>query len=257
MKTILAMTPVNKLDLVLPCTTAQLLEEIPLHTRREIQRLFSVVGNNEIKFPPSINLHCDGESCDGMRRHSLFGSSFSSLFTLWSFHQLIYLCENCRQEMKIFYVKAERLNEQAVNGICSKIYQDPPFGDPIPKRLFKFIGEENREHFLQARRSIARGLGIGAYAYYRRIVENTKFDLVKSILEVALATHAPAPQVELLKKAQEERQFSKAIEILRDVSAIPATLLIDGHNPLALLHDTLSEGIHELSDEECLKRARC
>jgi hypothetical protein len=33
-------------------------------------------------------------------------------------------------------------------------------------------------------------------------------------------------------------------------------LLIDGHNPLALLHDLLSEGIHQLSDGECLERAQ-
>jgi aminoglycoside/choline kinase family phosphotransferase len=37
---------------------------------------------------------------------------------------------------------------------------------------------------------------------------------------------------------------------------IPAVLLIDGHNPLILLHDLLSEGIHQLSDDECLERAQ-
>lgn len=44
--------------------------------------------------------------------------------------------------------------------------------------------------------------------------------------------------------------------MLRDVNAIPAVLLIDGHNPLALLHDLLSEGIHQLSDAECLQRSK-
>jgi hypothetical protein len=124
------------------------------------------------------------------------------------------------------------------------------------KAAFQIIGEANREYFLQARRSIARGLGIGAYSYYRRIVENTKFDLVSAVLEVAQATNASVGQVELLRKAQTETQFSKAIEMLRDVSAIPAVLLIDGHNPLALLHDLLSEGIHQLSDGECLERSK-
>jgi len=44
--------------------------------------------------------------------------------------------------------------------------------------------------------------------------------------------------------------------MLRNVDAIPAVLLIDGHNPLTLLHDLLSEGIHELDDDECLERAQ-
>ncbi len=63
-------------------------------------------------------------------------------------------------------------------------------------------------------------------------------------------------EIALLQKAQSERQFSKAIDLLRDVSAIPPVLLIDGHNPLALLHDALSEGIHALSDSDCLARAQ-
>jgi len=60
----------------------------------------------------------------------------------------------------------------------------------------------------------------------------------------------------LLQKAQSETQFSKAIDMLREVSAIPAVLLIDGHNPLSLLHDLLSEGIHQLDDRECLERSQ-
>ena len=29
-----------------------------------------------------------------------------------------------------------------------------------------------------------------------------------------------------------------------------------GHNPLLLLHDASSKGVHELSDEQCLNRAQ-
>src|SRR5262245_55863229 len=110
-----------------------------------------------------------------------------------------------------------RYNHTDTEGLCAKIYQEPAFGEPIPKRLFEVIGEENREPFLQARRAIARGLGIGAYAYYRRIIENTKFALVDSVLGIARATNAPSEQIERLEKAQSERQFSKAIEMLGDV----------------------------------------
>jgi hypothetical protein len=53
--------------------------------------------------------------------------------------------------------------------------------------------------------------------------------------------------------AANERQFSKAIEMVKD--GIPTSLLIEGHNPLTLLHDMLSDGIHELTDEECLEYA--
>ena len=37
--------------------------------------------------------------------------------------------------------------------------------------------------------------------------------------------------------------------------AIPQVLLINEHNPLTLLHDALSEGIHAQTDKECLELA--
>jgi hypothetical protein len=38
-------------------------------------------------------------------------------------------------------------------------------------------------------------------------------------------------------------------------NAIPEAILIDGHNPLTLLHSALSEGLHAQTDEECLELA--
>lgn len=55
-------------------------------------------------------------------------------------------------------------------------------------------------------------------------------------------------------EALEQTQFTRAVEALRD--AIPPKLLIlGGENPLTLLHQPLSVGLHELSDEECLQQA--
>jgi hypothetical protein len=38
--------------------------------------------------------------------------------------------------------------------------------------------------------------------------------------------------------------------------AVPESLKMAGHNPLLLLHDAFSEGVHNLSDDECLERAK-
>ncbi len=235
-------------------TMEQLLQDEPIHSPRAVFGLFSQPEFGNIAFPKEIRVHCDHEKCAGTRRHvHREDDKFRLGEIFYSFAS--YGCTNCTENIKVFGLRAERAGG-AYTGICTKIYQEPAFGHPIPKRLFHIIGEANREYFLQARRAIARGLGIGAYAYYRRIVENTKLELVSSVLEVAQGTHASQEQIELLKKARAETQFSKAIEMLRDLSAIPAVMLIDGHNPLALLHDLLSEGIHQLNDGECLQRAQ-
>jgi hypothetical protein len=235
----------------------ELLQDAPLHEARNIRVLFFQPQFGHILFPEQIQVHCDHSNCGGIRRHT---KKKDTAFQIGeNFYGYVYYgCINCNHSIKVFAIKAERSGNGVTDypGTCTKIYQEPSFGSPIPKRLFHVIGEANREYFLQARRAIARGLGVGAYSYYRRIVENTKFDLVNSVLEVAQATNAPSGQIELLKAAHAETQFSKAIEMLRGEGAIPPVLLVDGHNPLSLLHDLLSEGIHQLSDAECLKRSQ-
>lgn len=238
------------------CEMAELLEEVPLHSPRRIALLFNPPQYGNLEFPDSIYVHCDHETCCGVRRHAQHETGKYRFGKILSYHFVRFICSNCSSTWKLFGLKVKGDGEEMRSGICTKIYQEPTFGTPIPKRLFQIIGESNREYFLQARRAIARGLGIGAYAYYRRIVENTKFDLVSSMLELAQTTGAPSAQIDQLSKAKAETQFSKAIDLLRDVGAIPAILLIDGHNPLALLHDILSEGIHQLQDGECLERAQ-
>ncbi len=234
----------------------QLLEEEPLHSRKLVSRLFSQPQFGDVSFPDDIRVHCPNPNCDGVRRHHKMQTSNSFKVADQIVIRFVeYHCTDCTRAIKLFGVRANWDPEDR-DGFCTKIYEEPAFGNPIPKRLFEILGESNRESFLQARRAVARGLGIGAYAYYRRIVENTKFDLVSAILRVAQATNAAPEHVALLESAQQERQFSKAIETLRETAAIPPALLIDGHNPLTLLHDLLSEGIHELSDAECLERAQ-
>jgi hypothetical protein len=57
-----------------------------------------------------------------------------------------------------------------------------------------------------------------------------------------------------LEEAKRENRFSAAVEKIKH--AIPEVLLIDGHNPLTLLHKALSEGLHAGTDEECLEIAQ-
>ncbi len=123
-----------------------------------------------------------------------------------------------------------------------KLGELPPFGPPTPYRVFKLIGEAYRELFLQGRRAENKGLGIGAYAYYRRIVEHQKGRIIEEIRKVAEKLGESEQMLKALSDARTEKQFAKVIDLVKD--AIPKSLLIDGHNPLLLLHDALSDGIH-------------
>ena len=128
----------------------------------------------------------------------------------------------------------------------------PHFGPPIPARVLRLI-QPDRELFLSGRRCENQGLGIGAFTYYRRVVENQWTRLVDEIIRVGKAIGASGPSITALESARDEKQFSKAVKNLKD--SIPAALLINGHNPLVLLHGALSKGVHNLSDADCLELA--
>jgi len=117
----------------------------------------------------------------------------------------------------------------------------------------RLFGQE-RENFLKGRRCESQGLGIGAFSYYRRVVENQKKMIFDEIIRVAEKISAPPETIAALKAARDETQFSKSLQSAK--VAIPQALLINGHNPLTLLHTALSDGLHGRSDEECLELAQ-
>ena len=78
--------------------------------------------------------------------------------------------------------------------------------------------------------------------------------ILKNIIQITEKLPASADMVRALNIAKGETQFSKAIASVKD--AIPQSLLINGHNPLTLLHSALSEGLHAQTDERCLEVAQ-
>ena len=73
------------------------------------------------------------------------------------------------------------------------------------------------------------------------------------IIKVSEKSGVPQDTIDILRAAIKEKQFRNALDMAK--GAIPESLLIDGHNPMGLLHHALSQGVHKLSDEECLERA--
>jgi len=120
-------------------------------------------------------------------------------------------------------------------------------------RVVTLIGPD-RELFLKGRRAELRGLGIGAFAYYRRVVENQTQRLFAEMRAVAVKLGSTPDILETLDRAISETRFTQAVALVKN--AIPERLLINGHNPLTLLHDALSTELHAGSDEDALAVAR-
>jgi hypothetical protein len=164
-----------------------------------------------------------------------------------------YVCRNCQTSEKVFAVWLAVTESLAQEGKAYKYGENPQFGAPTPNRLLALLGDD-KDTFLKGRIAENQGLGIGAFGYYRRVVENQKNKILDEIIKVAERTGANPDTVVALKSAKAERQFSSAMDRVRD--AIPPSLLIKGHhNPLTLLHNALSKHLHERSEAECLSVA--
>jgi len=236
-----------------PPTLAEFLASSPPDRGTEISDLFESRGLNAARLAsPDVLLHCDSEECHGPRKFERTNGYLHADDSSWGYAFLTYRCRNCRTNTKVYAIAARWKSEKV--GEVFKIGEIPPFGPHTPPRVISLIGPD-KELFLQGRRAESRGLGIGAFSYYRRVVENQKGRIIQEIAKVAKKLGAGPDVLKRFEAAAKETQFTKAIEEIKD--GIPSVLLIDGqHNPLTLLHRALSEGLHEHTDEECLEIAK-
>jgi phosphohistidine phosphatase SixA len=232
-------------------TWAEFLASSPPDTQAEISDLFTL-HTKAVLETPDVLLFCDSEECQGILKFERTSGYISTDDHSWQFEFLHYRCRNCRRKAKTYAVAVRW--DSGTSGRAQKIGEIPPFGPHTPTRVISLIGPD-KELYLRGRRSENRGLGIGAFSYYRRVVESQKGRIIQEIAKVAKKLGAKPEVLKRFEAAAKETQFSKAIEEVKD--GIPSVLLIDGqHNPLTLLHSALSEGLHEHTDEECLEIAK-
>ena len=85
------------------------------------------------------------------------------------------------------------------------------------------------------------------------VIEGQKDRIFDEVIRVSKGLSVDQVVIGELQKAKGKTQFTKAVEAVKH--AIPQALLINGRNPLTLLHSALSEGIHAQTDGDCLEIA--
>jgi hypothetical protein len=135
---------------------------------------------------------------------------------------------------------------------CVKVGEIPSSGTLSSSRVSSLIGPD-RDLFLKGRECEVHGHGIGAFTYYRRVVENQKNRIIDEIIRVSKRQSSSPEMISELENAKKETQFKKAVDKIK--AGIPRSLWIKENNPLTLLHRALSVGVHELDDAECLTYA--
>lgn len=205
---------------------------------------------------PELFLHCPHRQCRE-EYHRTLGAEYLRIDLeprdgIARPESWLYQCRHCEREIKTYTVliipheiQLPRADEtELVELTLRKIGELPPFGQPLAKELVQLLKEDG--HLLvKAKRSEDLALGIGAFTYYRRIVEAQRGHLFGEIRRVAIAEGAENI-VTAVDAALAETKFQKSVEAMKGL--LPRSLLVDGNDPLALLHAACSDGVHNLTD---------
>jgi hypothetical protein len=163
-----------------------------------------------------------------------------------SLHSYAYDCLYCSQFRLFFLVGLDQHQTTAW-----KAGQHPAWSIEVSKQ-FEAMLRDHKETYKKGLICESQGYGIGAFAYYRRIVELVIGDLLESIDDLMDGAEKEAYK-EALVSTKNSRDAKTKIDLVKHL--LPSSLMQGEHNPLGVLYRILSEGIHAMSDEECLEYA--
>lgn len=224
---------------------AEFLETFPLYRKRT----FSVPATMDGIQTVQINMHCG--VCRSVRTfiqvnkfHDSFG--YANHDSAGEVVQAKYLCVSCRTFKRYFALQIAEDRKT-----ITKVGQMPPWSIEVNADVSAMLGS-HKEYLQRGMISESQGYGIGAFSYYRRIVEETIDSLLADVEQLIPESEREAFS-EALAKTKQTRVTSEKIELVQDL--LPAILRPDNMNPLSLLHGVLSEGLHAETDERCLELA--
>ena len=195
---------------------------------RATVRDFSIpapVGTRPSLSAPQLLLDCEGEECNGLRHFAGIVSPDCRLYNdgqIGAAVFLHYVCCNCSRTKKSYAIFVETYGTSKLTVV--KVGEWPPFGPRVPARVISLIGPD-RELFSKGRLAENQGLGIGAFAYYRRVIENQKDRLLGKIIEVAQRVGAlQTAWLNNWRRPREKLSSARRLPALRMPSPIPCEL---------------------------------
>ncbi len=116
----------------------------------------------------------------------------------------------------------------------------------------KYFTRKTNQWYYKGLNCINENYGIGAYAYFRRIIERELINIIKDIKDLP-SSHKS--EIEKLLKAHEE---DPTVSTIYDniFEHLPHSLKVLGDNPIKLLYKETSQGLHSIEEQECLSKAK-
>jgi len=197
--------------------------------------------------PGSLRMFCDFEDCRHETKWNLDEQGHDFFFNS-SPQARTYVCCNCSSNRMAYWINWQ---ENAEGGIFIKVGQWPPLAiQPMPE-LAKALGNEDSELYRKALINANFAHGIGALAYFRRVIENKANYLLDLIAEAAKHVRFEHEQLNIIEEIKKSQYLDQKIDYASKI--LPIHLRPGGHNPLIKLYGIASAGLHGESDEKCLE----
>lgn len=204
--------------------------------------------------PSTLELYCDNERCMAMMLWDLTKKSDEETRIEASehyvgFRTVNYKCRHCRQGWIRFELAAQQTSEKScfllIYGILPKQYQNI---SPVVAAELEASQLSLYHNALECR---SAGMGLGALAYLRRVVEESINILLGLLADVLNDSEDPTHREYLERVAWLKEQIAFAKKATAAAAVLPKSFFAGGHNPFARLHDWASGGVHNGTDEEC------
>ena len=121
----------------------------------------------------------------------------------------------------------------------------------LDKTLTKYFDRETNNWYFKGKKAISENLGIGAFAYFRRIIEKELFSIVNDISKLNSSDSARIDSLII-----DYNKHGKVYPLYQNIfNYLPKSLQSLGDNPLELLYKQTSQGLHNITEQECLDKA--
>lgn len=129
-----------------------------------------------------------------------------------------------------------------------KVGQSPAWSVATPPEIAVTLQGQSLEFYRRGVLCMSQGFGLGAVAYFRRVVEDAT-NTILGLVEEAARLEGNTAALAAIAEAKTSRRADEKLKQIAD--ALPPSLRVGGHNPLSILHDAYSRGVHAEADSEC------
>ena len=195
--------------------------------------------------PERLKMFCPHQACQQETQWGVYDPRF---FFGDEIRDYDYQCKNCG-ERSVHYSLIWQ--EGKVESVFIKVAQWPPLSIQPPSELAQALGDEDCALYSKALINANFNHGIGALAYFRRVIENKVNLLLDLVADAAKLAGVDEAGLQELERVKATHQVDRKIEIASKL--LPAHLKPPGSpDPLDRLYKSYSSGLHGESDEKCL-----